>query len=368
MPPKIDRWIQGYVSALSEEGYSFSKIIERCKTKDIKISKFGIHCIIKQNNNNTEKMKVDVGKPRKQRPRCVRNAANINKTKEMCNREDPPTQKHMANVIGTTPRTIRKIIYEDIKYKKSPKTSVHQLKPRHINERKTACRKLYENFLAGDRWKFVVTMDEAWVYLSDCNKKRAFFYHPRGNKPFTKWYREAKEKFSRGFMIVAGICNNGRLVLRKVDQKTKINSNIYQTLVLDPIFRQDIPSLYGNETDKVWFHCDKAPSHTSRSTAIFLSNLCDETKINVIPFKSIPVKSPDASPMDFCVFGLLKRALGKRRPSTVDGLWKICQEEWNNLDPIALQRGLLSWKLRCRAIAKSQGYPIEHLKNYRYGL
>ena len=94
-------------------------------------------------------------------------------------------------------------------------------------------------------------------------------------------------------MIVTGICHNGRLVLRKVDQKTKINSNIYQTLVLDPIFQQDIPYLYGNETDKVWFHCDKAPSHTSGSTANFRRNLCNKTKINVIPFNSIPVKSPD---------------------------------------------------------------------------
>lgn len=30
------------------------------------------------------------------------------------------------------------------------------------------CRILYENYLAADKWKFVVTIDEAWFYLEDC--------------------------------------------------------------------------------------------------------------------------------------------------------------------------------------------------------
>lgn len=34
-----------------------------------------------------------------------------------------------------------------------------------------------------------------------------------------------------------------------------------------------------------------------------------ETGICAIPFSNIPMKSPDASPMDFCVFGLLEREL-----------------------------------------------------------
>ncbi|GFV15590.1 putative DD41D transposase [Trichonephila clavipes] len=33
--------------------------------------------------------------------------------------------------------------------------------------------------------------------------------------------------------------------------------------------------------------------------------------------------------MDFCAFGLLKRALEKWHPRTLNGLWKTVQEEWN---------------------------------------
>ena len=36
--------------------------------------------------------------------------------------------------------------------------------------------------------------------------------------------------------------------------------------------------------------------------------------IHAIPFTDIPVKSPDAAPMDFCAFDLLKSAVAKHRP------------------------------------------------------
>ena len=72
---------------------------------------------------------------------------------------------------------------------------------------------------------------------------------------------------------------------------------------------------------------DKASSHTSKSTTTYLAKKESETEIKCIPFGEIPVKSHEASRMDFCAFGLLKRALGKQHPKTLKGLWKTAQEE-----------------------------------------
>ncbi len=52
------------------------------------------------------------------------------------------------------------------------KPKIHQLLPKHIAERKTNCRKLYEKHLAVEKWKIVITLDEAWAYLRDCNNKQ----------------------------------------------------------------------------------------------------------------------------------------------------------------------------------------------------
>ena len=97
-------------------------------------------------------------------------------------------------------------------------------------------RKLYKNHLAGEKWKFVVTLEEAYVYLSDCNKPRVIYYPPRGEKNFQKWNKECKEIFSKGFMIITGYCYNGKLTIRRVANKAKINSLYYQDEVLTPIY------------------------------------------------------------------------------------------------------------------------------------
>ncbi|GBM30624.1 hypothetical protein AVEN_18316-1, partial [Araneus ventricosus] len=64
------------------------------------------------------------------------------------------------------------------------------------------------------------------------------------------------------------------------------------------------------------------------------------------PFTDILTKSSDASSMNFCAFGLLKCALSKNRPTTLCGLWKAVQEEWDKIPLPILQMALLSWKLR----------------------
>lgn len=38
---------------------------------------------------------------------------------------------------------------------------------RHIAGSKTNRRKLYEKHQTGDKWKFVVTLEETWLYISD---------------------------------------------------------------------------------------------------------------------------------------------------------------------------------------------------------
>ncbi|KAJ9585777.1 hypothetical protein L9F63_002414 [Diploptera punctata] len=104
---------------------------------------------------------------------------------------------------------------------------------------------------------------------------------------------------------------------------------------------------------------DKASSHTARSSQRYYSQKLDETGIHIIPFNRVPVKSLDTSPMDFCGFGLLKQGLASRRPITVKGLWKICQEVWADIPVPVLQCSLLQWNLRCRAVVHVHGQHIE---------
>ncbi|GFW37488.1 uncharacterized protein TNCV_860951 [Trichonephila clavipes] len=124
--------------------------------------------------------------------------------------------------------------------------------------------------------------------------------------------------------------------------------------------------MYRKDIDKVELHMHKTFSHMSKSTTAYLAKKESETGIKCIPFDEVRVKSPYASAMDFCVLGLLKRALGKRYTRTMNGLWKTVQEEWSKICMTVLRKNLLSRKTQARAIVKNHGYQIEekcHKKN-----
>ena len=84
--------------------------------------------------------------------------------------------------------------------------------------------------------------------------------------------------------------------------------------------------------------------------------------MNFIANIDILVKSPDASPLDFFSFGYLKQRLFKRRPTTMDGLWKATNEEWSTITQEKVKKVFASWKFRCRLIVKMEGKHIEQSK------
>ena len=359
---------KGFIFGLSEAKYSYSMIKKECSKKNLHISTFTISKIVNFCKQQPDEEKGNQTRLIRKRTQPKRSPEMIAVVRQKILKENPPTQRGLANTIGISQTTVGRIIHQNLKLVKRHKSRGHRLTDRHVHERFTNSRKLYENFLAGDRWLWVVTLDEAWVYLDDTNKPRAIYYREKGKYDRSNFIKHCREKFSKGFMVVAGYSSRGKLTIRKVASKAKINSVYFQTNIMEPIFREDVPFLYGNEASKVLIHMDKASSHTSKSSRAYYQKMENETKIRVIPFSSIPVKSPDASPMDFCGFGLLKRGLGKRRPKTIEGLWKVCKEVWEDIPQVALRKSLLQWKLRCRAIVHNRGLHIEQKRWWLKGI
>ncbi|GFW67485.1 hypothetical protein TNCV_3391561 [Trichonephila clavipes] len=59
--------------------------------------------------------------------------------------------------------------------------------------------------------------------------------------------------------------------MKRVSSKAKINSLYYQHNILEPIFVEEIPTLYGKDIDKAELHMDKASSDAPKSTATYLA-------------------------------------------------------------------------------------------------
>ena len=65
-----------------------------------------------------------------------------------------------------------KFIKFDSKFMKT-EHDVHHQTSKDISQRKTLYRLLHENYLVGEKWNYAITVDEAWIYLSDCNRNRS---------------------------------------------------------------------------------------------------------------------------------------------------------------------------------------------------
>ncbi|UYV73818.1 K02A2.6-like [Cordylochernes scorpioides] len=229
------------------------------------------------------------------------------------------TSRQLSRMCGTSLKTINSIIHKDLELDTRRKGKVHKLTPFHMKNRATNARKLYEEHLAGSRSEYTATLDEAWM-------SRII--------GFTK----CSETFPKGFMVVGVMTGRGVLPLIKVPSKVKVNSEFYIECVLKPVIEQ-LKDLYPGEMDKVFLHHDKASSHTSNKTQQFLQEMKDTLGLNFIRNSDIPVKSPDASPLDFYGFGMLKQRLFNRRPKTEAGLWKAAQEEWSNVSLSKVKEG-----------------------------
>ena len=368
MKVKVTAFWEGFICGLSAAHYSHSAIVKRCKEEGLIVSKAGVGLIIRRCAQQAPAVR---GRPeivRRTRPQPARTPNTVRAIRTAVTQEDPPMQRSLAIRHGISNGTVSNIIRTNLALEARHKARGHRLTERHIQERFTNARKLYETYLAWNKWQWVCTLDEGWLYLDDTNRVRSIFYRPTDHKSRSDFVLQCKEKFAKGFLVVAGYCSRGTLPLVQVPSNTKVNTAYFQENVMDPLYDAHIPHLYGDETTNVWIHMDKASSHTARSSQSFYARKAEETGIRVIPFSSIPVKSPDASPMDYCGFGLLKQALARRRPRTLQGLRKVATAVWRDIPLPILRSSLLQWKLRCRAIVRARGRHIEHNRWWRRGI
>lgn len=358
MPKIIPPEVESRVLELSKEKTPHKKIIKVLKKQGHDVSLASINRVIHSVGIKRQAKSSGLDPPPNRMPKKVRTPGLIKKV-DLCTRKaNPPTQTQMSKRFGVSLATVNKIIHKDLSKKTRKKTVCHVLKDSHKVNRKTRCRRLYEEHLAGGKSEFVVSLDEALFYLQDCNGTRRICY-TKTREEMEEFVYQKREKFADKFMVVGAISGRGVLPLFKVPPNVKINAKYYQEHVLKPLVEVHIPALYGEDTSKVFLHHDAASSHTARLTTQYANEVKNKWGIKIIENKDIPVKSPDASPMDFFGFGHLKQKLFRSKATTLDGVWKVLQREWNKVPIETVHKVMESWKRRCRLISKKDGGHIE---------
>lgn len=354
---KINEQVEGIVLGLLKTKRTYRDIIKVVKELGFNISLGTIHNIRHKNglqrnlSSNTSSTRKFKKRPSVSTPTVVR------KISSMISRVNPPTQREMALKLKVSVGTVNRVIKQVICAKLRKKCKVHQLNATQILKRRQRSWRLYQKLCAG-KWKHFVTSDEAMFYLGGSYGRRKVCYVRKGavagdNLKFVK-----RDAFAAGFMAWAAVCFNGKTAIRIIDKGTKVNADFYIRNVLRPFLDKDVPRLFPGDTKRhMVFHQDSASSHTAKATLNYLKS----RGIKFITPEEWMPKSPDAAPMDYGIWGVLKRKLQKRTINSLRGLKKALKQEWAKLDQNLIIKTLQSWPKRCRMIYYCHGSHIEHL-------
>lgn len=360
MGRKLDLGLRESILTLVSLKYSSRKIVEALKVRNIVVSQKAVSNLIRKNINKeagsdtAPSLVKPRGSPKLRTPGLV---AAIEKDLSGPN---PLTRSALSLKYGVSATTIARVISQDLEGKVRKKCRVHALSNKQAKQRLDRGPR-FLRYINGRKWKNVITIDEAWVYLTDVNGIRKIYYEFRGERSPESWTKFWKESHPKGVMFVAGVCSRGKTAIRFVKPGAKINSEYYIQHVLKPLFKNDIRKLFPGELiNKVVFHHDSAPAHSSGITQEWLRN----SGIKFIPKEHWMGNSPDLAPMDFCVNGLFKWKLFDHAATTVAGLKQVMRKVWSNLDQSKINNALRSWPKRVKLMIERQGLQIEHvLKN-----
>lgn len=196
-----------------------------------------------------------------------------------------------------------------------------------------------------EQWSLVLFSDESKICRIGCNGQRRI--RRRQHERLQPFAMQPTLVGGGGSLMMWG-CMSARGVGPIVRLQGSINGERYCSMLTEtvlPYMRQHLPAASV-------FQQDNAPCHTARIVKQLLQN----EAVQVLQW---PSQSPDLSPIEN-LWGILKLRVSKRRPATLEDLWRTVQEEWGSISPQLCSHLVESMPSRCRAVREARGYPSKY--------
>jgi len=184
----------------------------------------------------------------------------------------------------------------------------------------------------------VIFFDETTIELDRCKLRQ---WHPRGKRP-----TKPRTKFSRKMMFWGAICANITGPLSKVSGT--LNSDGY----IELLETQLLPWMAENHAQTIQFQQDNAPCHVSKKSQAFFR----DKELQVLNW---PANSPDLNPIEN-IWGILKSAVEKRAPKTLDELEAIVLDEWTKIPKQTILNTIQSMPTRIKQVLERDGEKCDY--------
>ncbi|KAA6403661.1 MAG: putative Mariner Mos1 transposase [Streblomastix strix] len=254
--------------------------------------------------------------------------------------------RRLADTFHHDKKTIRRIIDEETEYIRVCLRFVpHILNNSNKIQRMDYAKDMKKQIKQFEKSDFrnIVTGDETWIYLRNY---ASFVFRRRGEEPLEK-PRQAIGDEKRMFTVF--FSGEGIQFIHMLPKMQTMDSEIFIKEIIQPLDEQ-YQQQRSKDDRNVWIHFDNARVHTSKKT-----QTCNSRSI----FTQLkhPAYSPDISPCDFFLFGVLKQELKGKLFRNEDEAEQAVTRILNEIHPSEIQRAFRNWIYRL-------DYIIAHDGNY----
>ncbi|OWA54726.1 hypothetical protein BV898_19126 [Hypsibius exemplaris] len=237
-----------------------------------------------------EREKRGIFKPaEKLGPQCLpskRTKDLIRKVDAATDVDNPPTLDQMAERSDVSKRKIRRVLNKDLQLDLLKKTKTQALSNKQALQRLDSGPRFFK-LLGGDRWKYVVSFDEFWLFMNDCGGIRDCYYRKKGKPVPENRTKKWKHKFPKKVMCAAGVSYRNATAIYFIPPTSKVYL--------------------------AFFFNNVASSHTTLSVYSYPQS----KNVKYIGKEDWMANSPDLSPMNFGPNGIFKKSMFKKKPKAI---------------------------------------------------
>lgn len=292
-------------------------------------------------------------KVRSGRPSVI-NANLVARVDEQLRSDRRQTLEELQNVFpDVSTSTIRKIIFENLKYRKLcarwvPKMLTEENKSQRILT-SSAVLKRYEEE-GGEFLSNLVTGDETWVHYDTPETKRASMQWKHADSPRTVKFK--KMASFKKVMVTVFWDEKGPILIDFLPQGHTINGDRYRETLTKLRKALKDRRRPGKLSRGIEFLHDNARPHTATPTLALL----EKFKWKIVPH---PPYSPDLAPSDYFLFPKLKSELAGEHFDNEEELKTAVENYLKNLDGSAYKEGISKLIYRLNKCIKVKGDYVE---------
>lgn len=290
------------------------------------------------------------------RKKTATSSEMVRKVKARIGRNPRQSARKLAADLAISDRSVRDILKKKLGVNPYKIQKAHNLTPKQKLQRLQRAKELKRLHVSGQLPNIVFSDEKNYPIEQYVNKQNDRVWLAERSYDNLEQRLVTRTQAPPHVMVWAAVTADGRSPLIFLESGVKVNATVYRESVLEGALKPWAHKHFGIRP--YTFQQDSAPSHKARVNQDWLKN-------NVPHFISAEQwlsNSPDANPLDFCVWGILDSKVLTKKYTSIDALKKALQREWTRLPQNHIRAACNSFFERIDRIIKAKGGYIENLK------